>query len=319
MLPLISVAPMMGYTDRHARYFLRLLAPHVQLYTEMVTCPALIHGDVQRFLAFDPAEKYVALQLGGHEPQHLAHCARLGEEYGYDEINLNVGCPSDRVKSGQFGACLMLKPQLVAECVASMIAAVRIPVTVKCRIGVDDVDSYQALHDFIQLVAASGCQRFIIHARKAWLSGLSPKQNREVPPLRYEVVRQIKQDFPHLEIVLNGGLTSLSAIAAELPHVDGVMIGRAAYANPYLLAELEQQHFPSASLPSRHAIVEAMFPYIQRHLDQGLRLNMLTRHLLGLFQGQPGAAAWRRHLSEHAWRQDANLEVLKIALACVPR
>ncbi len=319
MPPIFSVAPMMGYTDRHARYFLRLLAPNVQLYTEMVTCPALIHGDVNRFLAFDPAEKYLALQLGGYEPQHLAHCARLGEDYGYDEVNLNVGCPSDRVKSGQFGACLMLKPQLVADCVAAMVAAVRIPITVKCRIGVDEVDSYQALYNFIHLVAASGCQRFIVHARKAWLSGLSPKQNRDVPPLRYDVVRQIKRDFPRLDIILNGGLKTLDDVACELPHVDGVMIGRAAYANPYLLAALEQQYFNAATLPSRHDIIEAMFPYIQSHLNHGLRLNTMTRHLLGLFQGQPGAAAWRRHLSEHAWRKDADLDVLKVALACVPR
>lgn len=312
----VSIAPMMDCTDRHARYFLRLIAPHVLLYTEMVTTGALIHGDYQRFLQFDPAEHPVALQLGGSDPQALARCAKMGEDFGYDEINLNVGCPSDKVKSGQFGACLMLKPQLVAEGVSAMSAAVKVPVTVKCRIGVDEQDSYEALTHFISTVAAAGCNVFIIHARKAWLNGLSPKQNREIPPLRYDVVRQIKQDFPHLTIVLNGGLKTAAEIEAQLPFVDGVMVGREAYANPYFLAEVERVVFSAAeeTQPSRQNIVEKFIPYLQAQLDNQIKLSSIVRHILGLFQGQYGARRWRRYLSENAYLEGVGVQVLRDAL-----
>lgn len=317
MLPRISVAPMMDWTDRHDRYFLRLLAPDVHLYTEMITSHALIHGDAAYLLAFHPMEKYLALQLGGSDPESLAHCARLGESRGYDEINLNVGCPSPRVSSGRFGACLMREPQLVADCVSAMQAAVNIPVTVKCRIGVDEHESYADLHHFIQLIAEAGCRTFIVHARKAWLSGLSPKQNREIPPLRYDVVKQLKNDFPQLTIILNGGLKTLSDIDAHLPQVDGVMIGRAAYSNPYLLADIQARYFPAKPLISRHQAVKQFLPYVQSQLENGVRLNSMTRHILGLFQGIRGAASWRRFLSEHAHKQGAGIEVIDYALGLV--
>lgn len=305
---------MMDCTDRHDRYFLRLIAPDVQLYSEMITTHALIHGDVDYLLGFNEKEKYLALQLGGSDPKQLAHCAKLGAAFGYDEINLNTGCPSPRVKSGRFGACLMLEPQLVAECVAAMQSVVAIPVTVKCRIGVDDEDSYAALMHFIATVAASGCRKFIIHARKAWLSGLSPKQNRDIPPLRYDIVRQIKQDFPHLTIILNGGIKTLDTLHNELPYVDGAMIGREAYANPYFLAGIQQHYFPNTPLLSRHEVVTAMQAYVARELENGLRLHSITRHLLGLFHGLPGASAWRRYLSTHACKAGAGFEVLEQAL-----
>ncbi len=314
MPPIISVAPMMDWTDRHDRYFLRLIAPDIQLYTEMITTHALIHGDVQYLLGFDTREKYVALQLGGSDPNQLAHCAKLGEEFGYDEINLNTGCPSPRVSSGRFGACLMLEPQLVADCIAAMQAAVTIPVTVKCRIGVDQYDSYESLTNYIKTVAAGGCRTFIIHARKAWLSGLSPKQNREVPPLRYEVVRQIKQDFPHLTIILNGGIKTLDSIENELSSVDGVMIGREAYSNPYFLATLQARYFPNTVLLNRHEVVQALLPYVCKQLDLGLKLHCITRHLFGLFHGLPGASAWRRHLSVQGSKTGAGIEVIEQAL-----
>lgn len=317
MPPIISVAPMMDCTDRHDRFFLRLIAPDIQLYTEMITTYALMHGDVQYLLGFDAREKYVALQLGGSDPKHLAHCARLGEEFGYDEINLNTGCPSPRVSSGRFGACLMREPDLVADCVAAMHAAVNIPVTVKCRIGVDNEDSYEALTNYIKTVAAAGCQTFIIHARKAWLSGLSPKQNRDIPPLRYDVVHQIKRDFPQLTIILNGGIKSLDTIEKELSFVDGAMIGREAYANPYFLALIQAKFYPDTTLLSRHAVIEALFPYVYKELKMGLKLHSITRHLVGLFHGLPGASAWRRHLSVHACKKGAGIEVLEQALSCV--
>src|SRR6185437_10625424 len=241
--------------DRHDRYFLRLISPHALLYTEMVTIGALIHGDAKRFLQFHSIEHPVALQLGGSEPQKLAYCAKLGADFGYDEINLNVGCPSDRVQSGCFGACLMLDPYVVAECVNAMVNVVPIPVTIKCRIGVDHEDSYESLYKFIACIAKAGCKVFIIHARKAWLQGLSPKQNREIPPLRYEVVRQIKQDFPHLTIIINGGIKNIADIQYHLSYVDGVMIGRAAYTNPYLLADIEENYFGILK-KKRHEIVD---------------------------------------------------------------
>jgi tRNA-dihydrouridine synthase A len=298
----ISIAPMMDCTDRHYRYFLRLIAPHVLLYTEMVTTGALIHGDYQRFLAFHASEHPIALQLGGSHPDQLAQCAKMGEAFGYDEVNLNVGCPSDRVKSGRFGACLMLEPTVVADCVAAMCAAVKIPVTVKCRIGVDHHDSYEALSQFIQQIAEAGCQVFVIHARKAWLNGLSPKQNREIPPLCYDVVRQIKQDFPHLTIIVNGGIKTVAEVAEHLQQVDGVMIGREAYSNPYFLAEIEKQFFQTESIRSRQDVIEQFIPYIEEQLKNNIKLSSITRHILGLFQGQPGARSWRRYLSENAHR-----------------
>lgn len=311
----ISIAPMMDCTDRHDRYFLRLIAPHVFLYSEMVTTAALIHGDFKRFLSFDPLEHPVALQLGGSDPNALAHCAKLGAEFGYDEINLNVGCPSDRVKSGHFGACLMLVPQQVAECVAAMCSAVKIPVTVKCRIGVDNEDSYEKLAQFIKIISQAGCQIFIIHARKAWLNGLSPKQNREVPPLQYEVVRQIKRDFPHLTIIVNGGIKSLAETDEHLKFVDGVMIGREAYANPYILAEIEKKYFSSnENVLTRHEIIEKFIPYIEEQLNNKVKLSSITRHILGLFSGEKYARIWRRYLSENAHKDRAGVGIIKEAL-----
>ncbi len=314
----LSVAPMLDLTDRHCRYFLRRLTRQTLLYTEMVTTGAVLRGDRERLLAYDPAERPLALQLGGSDPADLAQCARIAAESGYDEVNLNVGCPSDRVQSGRFGACLMAEPALVAECVAAMQAATALPVTVKTRIGIDDRDSYAELAEFVAKVAAGGCKIFIIHARKAWLKGLSPKENREIPPLRYDVVYRLKQDFPALTLIINGGLTSLDQVAAQLDQVDGAMIGRAAYENPYLLAEADQRLFGSIEPPlTRHQVIQAFLPYLQTQLQQGTPLHCLTRHILGLFQGVPGARAWRRQLSEPACRRGAGVEVLEAALQCV--
>lgn len=316
--PLISVAPMMDWTDRHDRYFLRLIAPDIQLYTEMITAHALKYGNAEQLLAFHPAEKYLILQLGGSDPALLAQGARLGALFGYNEINLNVGCPSPRVKSGQFGACLMLKPELVAECVAAMQECVDIPVTIKCRIGVDDCDSYTYLYDFIAKQIEVGCDTFIIHARKAWLSGLSPKENREIPPLNYPVVYQIKQDFPDCTVIINGGIKTLADIDTHLAHVDGVMIGREAYKNPYFLATIQARYFAKAqTIKSRAEIIQCLQPYIQMQLSQGVRLHSITRHILGLFQGQRGANAWRRYLSENAPKLGANDKVIAEALALI--
>ena len=315
----VSVAPMMGWTDRHCRFFLRLLTRRTLLYTEMVTTGAALHGDRERLLAHDPAERPLALQLGGSDPGELAQSARVAAEFGYDEVNLNVGCPSDRVQSGRFGACLMAEPALVAACVAAMRAAVELPVTVKTRIGIDDRDSYEELVEFVGRVAEGGCQIFIVHARKAWLSGLSPKENREIPPLRYDIVHRLKRDFPHLVIVLNGGLTRLEQVAEQLAHVDGAMIGRAAYENPYLLAEVDRRLSGSARLtPTRHDLIRDLLPYVECQLRRGTPLHCMTRHLLGLFQGVPGARAWRRYLSEHAHRPGAGTAVLEAALRQVP-
>ncbi len=306
---------MLDWTDRHCRYFHRLLTRHALLYTEMVTTGALLHGDRERFLRFDPAEHPLALQLGGSDPEALARCASMAVDFAYDEVNLNVGCPSDRVQNGRFGACLMAEPDLVAECVAAMRENVTIPVTVKCRIGIDDRDSYSELQHFIATVAAAGCRTFIIHARKAWLNGLSPKQNREIPPLRYDDVYRIKQDLPDLQIVINGGIVSLEQAHGLLECVDGVMIGRAAYHNPYLLAGVDRLFFDGyLPVKTRQEVIMEFVPYVQRQLSQGVRLHSMTRHILGLFHGEPGARGWRRHLSEHACRRDADDRVIIAAL-----
>ena len=306
---------MMDWTDRHCRYLLRLITRHSLLYTEMVTTGALLHGDREAFLRHAEAEHPLALQLGGSDPVALSECARIGADYGYDEINLNVGCPSDRVQSGRFGACLMAEPELVAGCVVAMNAAVSVPVTVKTRIGVDDRDSYEELAGFIRCVQAAGCQTFIIHARKAYLQGLSPKENRTVPPLNYAFAWRLKQDFPELTIIVNGGIENLEQAGDHLHHVDGVMLGRAAYHNPWVLAQVDAQIFNDPHpLPSREAIVHGMLPYIERELKQGSLLKHITRHMLGLFKGVPGARHWRRHLSENAPRANAGTEVVIDAL-----
>jgi len=310
----ISIAPMLDCTDRHDRYLLRLLTRRALLYTEMVTTGALLHGDRDRLLGFDPAERPLALQLGGSDPADMAACARIAQDAGYDEVNINVGCPSDRVQSGRFGACLMAEPGIVAACYTAMSDAASIPVTVKTRIGIDERDSYEDLADFVGTVASAGCGTFIIHARKAWLSGLSPKQNREVPPLRYETVYRLKRDFPHLEIVINGGIASQDAAAEHLQRVDGVMIGREAYHNPYHLAGIDRRFFgDDATPPTRHAVLAAYLPYVTRQLALGVPLGRMSRHLVGLFQGVPGARAWRRRLSEDSRRPGAGAEVIEQA------
>lgn len=310
---------MLDWTDRYCRYFLRLISRHVVLYTEMVTTGAIIHGDRERFLDFDQSEHPLALQLGGSDTKDLAVCARLGEQWGYDEINLNVGCPSDRVQSGRFGACLMATPELVAECVAAMRDAVSIDVTVKHRIGIDDHDSYQELCDFVGASAEAGCRTFIVHARKAWLQGLSPKENREIPPLSYETVYQLKRDFPDREIVINGGILTLDQAEEHLQQVDGVMIGREAYHNPWILVETDRRLYgDDHPLPSRHEIIERLIPFIEQEQAAGTPVSRITRHILGLFNGQPGARAWRRHISENAHRKGADYSVVLDAAAKVP-
>jgi tRNA-dihydrouridine synthase A len=312
-----SVAPMMDWTDRHCRYFHRLLAPHALLYTEMVTAPAVIHGDRARLLGYDEAEHPVALQLGGSEPDELAEAARIGAELGYDEINLNVGCPSDRVQSGRFGACLMREPVLVRDCVAAMreaVAHLGVPVTVKCRIGVDDQDEYAGLASFVEAVQASGCDTFIVHARKAWLDGLSPKENREIPPLNYARVYRLKQEHAGLVVVINGGIATLADVEEHLRHVDGVMLGRTAYHEPYRLAEIEHA-LHGTPLPDRDEVLQRLRPYVEAHLGRGDRLQHITRHVLGLYQGLPGARMFRRVLSEQAHRADAGWDVVEAAIA----
>jgi tRNA-dihydrouridine synthase A len=315
----LSVAPMMDWTDRHCRFFLRLIAPRALLYTEMIPTGAVLFGDRERFLRFDPAEHPVALQLGGAGPDGLARCAELGAARGYDEINLNVGCPSDRVQNARFGACLMAEPDLVARCVRAMLgAAAPVPVTIKTRIGIDAQDSYDFLHRFVEAVARAGCRTVILHARKAWLSGLSPKENREVPPLRYETVHRVKADFPKLEIIANGGIRTIEQARAQLAEVDGVMIGREAYGNPYALAAWERALLgTSEPTPSRFEIVERLLPYVERELAEGTPLRAITRHILGLFNGVPGARAWRRHLSEAAHAPGADARVVLEAMAAV--
>ncbi len=308
---------MMDWTDRHCRYFHRLLAPHALLYTEMVTAQAVIHGDRGRLLGFDPAEQPVALQLGGSDAGELAQAARIGADLGYVEINLNVGCPSDRVQSGSFGACLMREPALVADGVAAMRAAVAhtgATVTVKCRLGVDDQDEDLALAEFVDAVHAGGCNVFIVHARKAWLKGLSPKENRDVPPLNYERVYRLKREHPHLAVIINGGISSVAATHDHLRHVDGVMLGRTAYHEPYRLAEIEHEVF-GTPLPERDEVLRRLRPYVEAHLARGERLQHITRHILGLYQGLPGARAFRRVLSERAHRAEAGWGVIEQALA----
>lgn len=315
----LSVAPMMDWTDRHCRAFHRTLTHHTLLYTEMVSTGAIIFGDKARHLDFSEVEHPVALQLGGSDPKDLAECSKIAEDYGYDEVNLNCGCPSDRVSRGSFGACLMATPDTVARAVEAMKAATQLPVTVKHRIGIDDLDSYEHLTRFVSAVEHAGCQTFIVHARKAWLSGLSPKENREVPPLRYEVVQQLKQDFPHLTIVLNGGILNLKEAQKALTWADGAMIGRAAYHEPYLLANVDQQIFGATSPPvTRRAAVEAYLPYIAQKLTEGHPLGRLLRPTLGLFAGKPGARHWKRTISEQGHKTGAGVEVLQNAMAGVP-
>ena len=309
-----SVAPMMDWTDRHCRYFHRLLSPSTLLYTEMVTTGAIIHGDRDRFLSFNEQEHPVALQLGGSDPQALGQCAQIAQQYGYDEVNLNCGCPSDRVQNGSFGACLMREPERVAQCVAAMINACNIPVTVKCRIGVDDQDEYADLQQFTEAMVKAGCESLTVHARKAWLQGLSPKENRDLPPLNYPRVYQLKADFPELEIVINGGITSIETVERQLDEVDGVMMGRAAYHNPWLLTDVESRVFgQTASFNSPLQALDAFLPYMEEQLHQGVRLSAITKHILGLFQGRPGTKQFKRYISEHAFKKDAGLEVLEAA------
>ncbi len=306
-----SVAPMMDWTDRHCRYFHRLLGPSALLYTEMVTANAVIHGDRKRLLDFDPAEHPVALQLGGSEPEALAESARIGAEAGYDEINLNVGCPSDRVQRGRFGACLMTEPELVAECIGAMSGQVPVPVTVKTRIGVDEHDSTRFLLDFVAALAGAGVGRVIIHARKAWLSGLSPKENREVPPLVYDRVYRVKSEFPDLQVHLNGGVESAGQ-AGELmaEGLDGVMVGRAAYKRPWMLTDMERALGSGTPPDSRRQVVAIMADYAAGCMERGIPLKRVARHMLGLFQGQPGARAWRQHLSQNMHRPGVGPELL---------
>jgi tRNA-dihydrouridine synthase A len=289
---------MMERTDRHCRYLLRLIAPRAWLYTEMVTAAAVLHGDRDALLAFHPAEHPVALQLGGNDPAALAAAARAGAAAGYDEINLNVGCPSGRVQAGCFGAALMREPATVARCVAAMRDAASVPVTVKTRLGVDDDDSYEFAHAFVERVVAAGCRTVVVHARKAWLKGLSPKENREIPPLRYADVHRLKRDFPDAEIVVNGGLTDADAAARECARVDGVMLGRAAYRDPMLLAEVEQRIFGPAAVPQRVAVAAAYMRYMEDELARGTPLRAMTRHLMGLYAARPGGRRWRRALGE---------------------
>ncbi len=306
---------MLDWTDRHCRYFHRLLSKNALLYTEMVTTGAILHGDRARHLGFNREEHPVALQVGGSDPHELAECARIAQDYGYDEININVGCPSERVQKGAFGACLMAEPQLIADCVAAMQTAVSIPVTVKNRIGIDDQEDYPSLRHFVHTVAQAGCETFIVHARKAWLKGLSPKENREIPPLRYELVYQLKQEFPHLEIIINGGITTLEQCQQHLQHVDGVMVGREAYHNPWLLAQVDPLLYGTpAPFQTQKAVIETLLTYVQTQRDAGVPLGHMSRHILGLFQGIPGARGWRRYISENAHKPNAGSEILLQAM-----
>ena len=312
----VSIAPMMDWTDTHCRVLHRHLTAHALLYSEMVTADAVLHGDRARLLGFDAAEHPIALQLGGSDPAKLAEAARIGQDFGYDEINLNVGCPSDRVQSGRFGACLMLEPELVATCVAAMGKAVSVPVTVKCRIGVDDQDPEISLRTLVRRCADAGVTYFAVHARKAWLKGLSPKENRDVPPLDYALVYRLKAENPALQISLNGGIENLAQARQHLAHVDGVMLGRAAYQAPAMLAEVDATFFSGAPRDLNTAVAEYM-DYIERKLAEGVRLHAMTRHMLGLFNGRPGARLFRRHLSEHGLRDGAGIAVLREALAMI--
>ncbi len=329
----LSVAPMMAYTDRHCRYFLRLFAPQALLYTEMVASAAIVRGDRARLLEFDPAEHPVALQLGGSDPGEMARAAEIGAAAGYDEININIGCPSDRVQSGTFGACLMREPRRVAECVAAMRAGVQVPVTVKTRVGIEDgagaasralhyeERDYERLHGFITTVAAAGCSTFMIHARKAVLRGFSPKDNREVPPLRYDVVLRLKRDFPALQIIANGGIRTEALALELLGTLDGVMIGREAYQNPYFLAHLERALWPDDAWepPSPGMVLERLKPYADKQVRAGHRLHAVTRHVAGMFAGRPGARQWRRYFAENAVKDEAGVEMLERAAEMMAR
>ena len=306
---------MLDWTDRHCRYFHRLLTKQALLYTEMVTTGALLNGDVERHLRFNAFEQPVALQLGGSEPKEMAACARLAEDYGYAEVNINVGCPSERVQKGAFGACLMAEPHLIADCVAAMQAAVNMPVTVKNRIGIDEQQERDSLFNFVETVAQAGCQTFIVHARKAWLKGLSPKENREIPPLNYALVYELKQAFPQLEIIINGGITTLEQCQHHLQWVDGVMVGREAYHNPWLLAQVDSQLYATPdSFNQRKAVIDAFIPYVEQQLSQGVTLAPMSKPILGLFQGIAGARYWRRYISENAFKPNADAKILLQAM-----
>jgi tRNA-dihydrouridine synthase A len=310
---------MMERTDRHFRYFMRQITRRTLLYTEMITTAAIVHGDRERLLGFSPEEKPLSLQLGGDEPQKLAECARIAEDMGYDEVNLNVGCPSSRVQSGNFGACLMAQPELVARCVEAMGKVVSIPVTVKHRIGIDESDRYEDLNRFVKIVSEGGCSRFTVHARKAWLQGLNPKENRTIPPLRYGDVYLLKQDFPHLFIEINGGIVNLEQVQEQLQWVDGVMIGRAAYDNPYLFAPVDGLIYgESEPPPTRHQVIERMLPYIEYQVAKGLKLNSISRHFLQIFTSQPGTKAWKRHISNYGYLPGASAQIIAEALDKVP-
>jgi tRNA-dihydrouridine synthase A len=311
----LCTAPMMDWSDRHCRYFFRQVSPHAVVYSEMITTGALVHGDVPRHLDFDPAEHPVALQLGGSEPADLAHCARLGERWGYDEINLNCGCPSQRVQRGAFGACLMAEPELVADCVKAMQDAVSIPVTVKHRLGLDRSEDYGFVRRFVETLARAGCRTFLVHARNAVLKGLSPKDNREVPPLRYAEVHRLKAEFPELEIVVNGGVATWPQVEAELARVDGVMLGRVAYHDPYVLADLDHRLFGGGPAPSRAEIVRRMHRYAVQQVARGTPLRAIARHMLGLYHGRPGGRRWRQMLSDAARLAANDPELLLDALA----
>ena len=314
----LSIAPMMDRTDRHYRYFMRQITKRTLLYTEMVTSAAIKHGDRDYLLGFSPVENPIALQVGGDRPDDLAECARIAEAMGYDEINLNVGCPSDRVQSGHFGACLMKTPDLVAKCIEAMSVATKIPVSVKHRIGVDDLDRYEDMYNFVRILSEAGCQRFSVHARKAWLQGLSPKDNRQVPPLRYGDVHRLKQDFPHLFIEINGGFIDLDQAQEQLQYVDAVMIGRAAYDHPYLFANSDRLFFGDQhSVLSRIEVAEAMIAYIDLWTARGLKLHKITRHLLQLFHGQAGSRIWKRILTDKSCIAGAGSEVIREAIAAI--
>lgn len=310
-----TAAPMMEWSDTHCRSFWRLLTKEAVLYSEMVTTGALIHGDRKRFLDFNASEHPLALQLGGSDPKALAECAKMAEDWGYDEVNLNCGCPSDRVQNNMIGACLMAEPALVADCMSAMQNAVKIPVTIKHRIGIDDMEDYEGMVNFVRTVASTGCKTFIVHARKAWLKGLSPKENREVPPLQYDKVVRLKQEHPELEIIINGGITSIEQSLKLLEDVDGVMLGREIYQNPYLLAEVDQRIYGvDKPVVSREEVMEGFIAYATEQVAKGVRINYMTRHILGLYQGLPGSRKFRRVISEQAYKPNAGLEVIKAAL-----
>jgi len=312
----VSIAPMMDCTDRHFRYFLRLISRNILLYSEMVVTAALLKGNHRKFLDFDPFEKPVAFQLGGNDPKDLAVCSKIVEDTGYDEINLNIGCPSGRVKNGGFGACLMADPRLVAECVYEMQQTVSIPVTIKTRIGIDQHDSYSQLHHFVGSISKAGCKTFIIHARKAWLKGFSPKQNRIIPPLMYDFVYQIKNDFPQLSIIINGGIKDMDQVEDHLLKVDGVMIGREAYQNPYFLSQIDRRIFnDNHPILSRQQILNAYLPYVQKQLNAGVRLHQITRHIFGIYHAAKGARHWRSYLSDNTFKKHASTEPLIEAMA----